>query len=144
MNNNNNNRRIVITISGLVIILITLVTAVFIIDRPNKPQVTDVTPTPTVLVAPTLVKTSNVKVALSQPVKYKDITAEYRPKSNTFIIFYKGSQTTALEIFKELLAQYEYIGDIDNLKIEYFSLDPPDETEPPAGFFEPTTVITPS
>jgi hypothetical protein len=127
-----------IIISAVCVILILVF--MYLIVRRNRqstatqsevtPAVSSVVPTSSQsFVTPVTSSLTTLKQSLTQPVIYKDLTIEYRKKSDTFVIFFSGDKQQAEETVKNFFKSNNVFS-LEGLKIDYESLD---MTLPPHG-----------
>lgn len=117
----------------LVVVLVILVVTINILTRGSA-----TTPEPDFQLTPTSFQldpdTSEAVSELTQPMRLENITIEYKPKSNTFVIYYTGDEETARNTFQDYITSKDIETEVKTL---YISLDPITVTSvPPKGFTE--------
>lgn len=135
-------QKVIIIVGVLVILLILLMVLVSRVSR-NQTSENGTTITPTVTIDPTQIiqqitfyptpentPLGRLKKLHAIPQKYQDITIEYKPRSDTFVIYYQGSQATAEQSFQN----YIRLNNVSGVRSEYISLDGVSVTLPPPGF----------
>lgn len=130
------NKKIYTIIVVLIVILLVMVVLINSLRQKSKDQSsekispTNVVPSPTLIPSPAVIPTGNLPA--NTPVKFEDITVEYRSGSNIYVIFYRGNRSLAEQSFRRLLTRQQIS---NGVKTEYISLDPISVTSvPPPGY----------
>lgn len=120
------NKKFIIVGMALILILLVIIFLLRILDTNEDTNPSVVIPTD--IVSPTITKVpiitssqlpANIYNELKEPVKFEDITIDFRPTTETFVIYYSSEISKAQDSFQRFLINIELN---DTVKTEYRSL----------------------
>ncbi len=125
-----NNKKYILIIGGIVLLIIFLYVMInrvrMNIGQDDNLLVTT-TPSPLPTITPVVINyivptlAPEIRNELLYPIKFEDITVEYKSRSGTFLIYYQGDQNAAVQTVNRFFTDLNINQDL--YKIEYRTLD---------------------
>ncbi len=124
-----NNKKYILIIGGIILLIIFLYVMISRLQMTTGPDGLPITVTPSPLptitpvvinyIVPTLAP--EIRNELLYPIKFEDITVEYKSRSGTFLIYFQGDQNAAVQTVNRFFTDLNINQDL--YKIEYRTLD---------------------
>ncbi len=125
-----NNKKYILIIGGIVILIIFLYVMInrFQMNLGQDGLLETTTPSPLPTITPVVINyivptlAPAIRNELLYPIKFEDITVEYKSRSGTFLIYFQGDQSAAVQTVNRFFTDLNINQDL--YKIEYRTLDP--------------------